>query len=166
MRKKDSLELDFLKKLVVVLEEQDADIPFCVAGFESSNDTYLYKDFLKKLHKNRNRFEILFESLEKLEDGSSAINVKVLFRCSCDKDWRFSFQEQLFLIGYCNCSINDKHYNHEKDCCGITCDWVKPVMKITCSGQSEFVYWDKTQREYWEFEEEFYKERNKNDKSL
>ena len=165
MRKKDSLELDFLKKLVVVLEKQNVDIPFCIACFESANDIYLYKEFLKKLHKNK--FEIIFDSLEKLEDGSSAINVKVLFeRCSCDKDWRFSFQERLFLMGYCNCSIHDQNYSHEKDCCGIACDWVQPVMKITYSRQREFVYWSKTQREYWQFEEEFYKEKEKNEKSL
>lgn len=167
MREKDSLELEFLKEMIVVLEKQGyIDIPFCMACFEKAKENFLYNDFLNVLYEN-NEFEIKFKSIEKLKDGSNSINIKVLFKnYPFDREWDFSFQEHLLLIGYCNCSHNDDGYDYDKDCCGIECDWIEPKMEIANLHNKEIVYWEKTQREYWDFEKQFYKEKEKNEKSL
>lgn len=169
MRKKDRLELEFLSKLIAVLEKQgNIDISFCMACFENIGNSWLYNKFLFLYKKDKN-IEIIFQNIEMLKDGSESINVKIIFKnCFNDRTWNFSFREQLLLLGYCKCSEDDYEYNKEKECCGITCDWVRPIMKIVNLNQREleFIYWNRTQREYWKFEEEFRKEKEKNEKSL
>ena len=63
---------------------------------------------------------------------------------------------EIVLVNYCSCTPEDKGYNQQHECCGVKCDWTKPMAKITtqeymCNDNSHTVEWawEGTAQELW-----------------
>jgi len=80
--------------------------------------------------------------------------------CSIDIENKSYYYKIEFLyedkfLGYCQCSPENPLYNKMHKCTGINCDWDAPKFNITKIEFLGSAVWNKVQREYWQYEENF-----------
>lgn len=139
-------------------------IPFIVSplweAFRAEPNTY--SDFIKCLNKAYD-YQILitepdndyygickaivgFHVSEKVYEGLEEYQYEIEFHYD-PRDW-----------GYCQCKPTDKDYREDKHCCGHGCDWWAPAFEMRKSYIMGSHSWDGDEHDYWDFEDDFYKD--------
>lgn len=68
----------------------------------------------------------------------------------------FGFQDRPW--GYCDCSVNDEDYNHFKNCCGASCDWEAPEIRMYKIRQIGRAVFEGLNRDLWRLNDEWTQE--------
>lgn len=143
---------------------QILDIPFLISSlweaFRAEPNTY--SDFTKCLNKaydyqiaivepDNDYYGICkaivgFHVSDKVYEGLEEYQYEIEFHYD-PRDW-----------GYCQCKPTDKDYREDKDCCGHGCDWWAPAFEIRKSYIMGRHSWDGDEHDYWDFEDDFYKD--------
>ena len=165
---KDALECENEDRKYENLSEEDSysllDIPFLMSSlweaFRAEPNTY--SDFIKCLNESYD-YQILitepdndyygickaivgFHVSDKVYEGLEDYQYEINFNYD-PRDW-----------GYCECTSDMEDYREDKCCCGHGCDWWAPAFEMRKSFSVGNHKWHGDEHDYWDFEDEFYKE--------
>lgn len=148
--------------------KRELDIPFLVSTlFQSmTKNEDRYKEFLSDLEKYSD-YQITIHKSN--NDWNGIVDAFVnLIKYTNDEDMRdydipdFDYKLQFFYDerywGYCQCTPDMEDYREDKQCCGHGCDAtfcsfsLHKILNITTDK------WHGDEHDYWDFEDEFYKE--------
>lgn len=139
-------------------------IPFIVSSlweaFKTEPNTY--SDFIKCLNK---AYDYQINIVEPDNDYYGICKAIVGFHVS-DKVYEgleeYQYEIEFYYDprdwGYCQCKPTDKDYREDKDCCGHGCDWWASAFEIRKSYIIGRHSWDGDEHDYWDFEDDFYKD--------
>lgn len=148
--------------------KRELDIPFLVSTlFQSmTKNEDRYKEFLSDLEKYSD-YQITIHKSN--NDWNGIVDAFVnLIKYTNDEDMRdcdipdFDYELQFFYDerhwGYCQCTPDMEDYREDKQCCGHGCDAtfssfsLHKILNVTTDE------WHGDEHDYWDFEDEFYKE--------
>lgn len=139
-------------------------VPFVVSSlweaFKAESNTY--SDFIKCLNK---AYDYQITIVEPDNDYYGICKAIVGFHVS-DKVYEgleeYQYEIEFYYDprdwGYCQCKPTDKDYREDKDCCGHGCDWWASAFEIRKSYIIGRHSWDGDEHDYWDFEDDFYKD--------
>ena len=148
--------------------KRELDIPFLVSTlFQSmTKNEDRYKEFLSNLekysdyqitiHKSNNDWNGIvdaFVNLIKYTNDGDMIDCDIP---DFDYELQFFYDERHW--GYCQCTPDMEDYREDKQCCGHGCDAtfcsfsLHKILNVTTDE------WHGDEHDYWDFEDEFYKE--------
>lgn len=148
--------------------KKELDIPFLVSTLLQSmtKNEDKYKEFLADLEKYSD-YQISIHKSN--NDWNGIVDAFVnLIKYTNDEDMRdcdipdFDYELQFFCDerhwGYCQCTPDMEDYREDKQCCGHGCDAtfcsfsLHKILNVTTDE------WHGDEHDYWDFEDEFYKE--------
>lgn len=148
-------------------EKKELDIPFLIAPLKQNLHKDEYKNFVSDLSKYDYWVNYEEDNSEGYTNGrldvlltdriTNTENTVSLMTSPKNFYYSIEFTSDVRHWGYCECTPEDNGYQADKECCGCGCDWSAPafnIKKIEYIGSSS---WDGYERDYWEFEDAFYK---------
>ncbi len=140
------------------------DIPFLISSlweaFRAEPNTY--SDFIECLNKSYD-YQI---NIVKTDNDYYGICKVIVGFCISGKIYEGleNYQYEIDFLydprdwGYCECTPDMEDYREDKKCCGHGCDWWAPAFEIRKSFIIGKHSWNGDEHDYWEFEDNFYKE--------
>ena len=88
----------------------------------------------------------------------------LIIRDNSDIYYRIEFDYKDCWDGYCMCEPTDEGYNIEHKCCGVTCDWCCPIIRIEEVHEIQEVEFEGQQRDLWKAIDDFIDEQGNTEK--
>lgn len=148
--------------------KRELDIPFLISTlFQSmTKNEDKYKDFLADLekysdyqitiHKSNNNWNGIVDAFVNLIKYTNDEDMRDYDIPDFDYELHFFYDERHW--GYCQCTPDMEDYREDKQCCGHGCDAtfcsfsLHKILNVTTDE------WHGDEHDYWDFEDEFYKE--------
>ena len=138
-------------------------IPFLISSlweaFRAESNTY--SDFIKCLNEAYDYQIIITEPDDNYYGICKAIVSFSISEIECmpeDYQYEIDFLYDPREWGYCECIPDMKDYREDKGCCGHGCDWWAPAFEMRKSYIMGSHSWDGDEHDYWDFEDDFYKD--------
>lgn len=173
----------FFDELIRAIKSENEERRYCKKPKKELDIPFLVSTLLQSMTKNEEKYKEFLSDLEKYSDYQITIHKSNndwngivdafvnLIKYTNDEDMRdcdipdFDYELQFFYDerhwGYCQCTPDMEDYREDKRCCGHGCDAtfcsfsLHKILNITTDE------WHGDEHDYWDFEDEFYKEDRK-----
>lgn len=181
MQKLENITLQkFFNELIRAIKSENEERRWCEKPKKELDIPFLISTLLQSMTKNEDKYKEFLADLEKYSDYQISIHKSNndwngiadafvnLIKYTNDEDMRdcdipdFNYELQFFYDerywGYCQCTPDMEDYREDKHCCGHGCDAIfcsfslHKILNITTDN------WNGDKHDYWDFEDEFYKE--------
>lgn len=144
------------------------DLPFLVSTLFQSmtknedryneflSDLEKYSDYQITIHKSNNNWNGIVDAFVNLIKYTNDEDMRDYDIPDFDYELQFFYDERHW--GYCKCTPDMEDYREDKQCCGHGCDAtfcsfsLHKILNVTTDE------WHGDEHDYWDFEDEFYKE--------
>ena len=148
--------------------KKELDIPFLISTLlqsmtknEDKNKEFLsdlekYSDYQITIHKSNNDWNGIVDAFVNLIKYTNDEDMRDCDIPDFDYELQFFYDERHW--GYCQCTPDLEDYREDKQCCGHGCDAtfcsfsLHKILNVTTDE------WHGDEHDYWDFEDEFYKE--------
>lgn len=148
--------------------KKELDIPFLISTLLQSmtknedkykeflSDLEKYSDYQITIHKSNNDWNGIVDAFVNLIKYTNDEDMRDCDIPDFDYELQFFYDERHW--GYCQCTPDLEDYREDKQCCGHGCDAtfcsfsLHKILNVTTDE------WHGDEHDYWDFEDEFYKE--------